>query len=311
MKPLPNALDFQCPDCEGALTSLSLCTHCGREFPHDEGTPILLPSKGKTITFSCGPDAFDPRQIPLGEFYRYPARSGQSHTGAYHLDRAHDDILSSLPANSLVIDIGCGGAQMGAWAVAKGLRYIGVDISKMRIHGWLQEHGGPDILCDAHTLPFRSQIADAVYTVAAWEHLAFPQVAAKEAARVLRPGGYHLGSVSFLEPWHDSSYFHMTPFGIYMNLSLAGLRPLFIWPEVAWPGFKAILAMGNKATQPFSAFGHVMNAYYLAPKVAQFIVSNRRLPRKNDLIGPRGLVTGAVAWIAQKPECAVKDGSRA
>jgi SAM-dependent methyltransferase len=298
----PDASLFQCPDCKSRLDNLDGCARCGRCFEQDNGTPVIMPTVRQNVEVSVEPAAFDPANIPKDEFFRYPPRSGQLRTGAYHLDKAHDEVLSGLRDQSIVLETGCGGAQMRTWATSRRLRYLGVDISKTRVHDWLQEHGGPDVLCDAHSLPFRDGTFDAVYAVATWEHLAYPQLAAMEAARVLKPGGMLLGSMSFLEPWHDSSYFHMTPFGVHMCLRLAGVKPLFIWPEAEWPGFKAILAMGNKATRPLGVLGRAMNYYYLAPKAAQFALRHRRMPTKNDLIDSIASVAGAVAWIAVKPD---------
>ncbi|MCF3972628.1 class I SAM-dependent methyltransferase [Paracoccus salsus] len=262
---------------------------------------MLFPTGSRRVSFDLPAGACDPSRLDVDAFYRYPKRHGQPRGGTYHLDRAHADVMADMRKDSLVIDLGCGGAQMREWVEGQGLRYLGTDVSKRRVHDWLQRHGGADILCDSHALPFRDGVADVLYSAAVWEHLAFPQLAAQEAARVLRPGGYHLGSASFLEPWHDSSYFHMTPFGIHMSLILAGLKPLYIWPETAWSGFVAIMQMGNKATKPLSFLGRIMNAWYLAPKAAQAALRNRRLPQPSDLILPRGIVSGAIAWIAQKP----------
>jgi len=290
-----------CPDCRAPLERLSHCPECEAHFDMDEGTPVLLPTQGREVRFRLPHGACNPSRLDIQAFYRYPPRHGQPRGETYHLDRAHADMMADLPKNSLVLDLGCGGAQMREWVRGQGLRYLGIDISRTRVHGWLQRHGGPDLLCDSHMLPFRDGVADVTYSVNVWEHLAFPQLAAQEAARVLRPGGYHLGSVSFLEPWHDASYFHMSPFGVHMTLSLAGLEPLHIWPETAWPGFTALLQMGNKATRPLSFLGRMMNAWYLAPKAAQAALRGRRWPRPEDLIVPRGTVAGAIAWIARKP----------
>lgn len=297
----PHSSLFACPDCSTYLTSLAHCAACGRDFGEELGTPLLFPETDRTITFKAPPSAFDPGRIPVETFFRYPSRSGQPKSGAYHLDRAHADVLEDLPGGSLMIEVGCGGGQMRKWTAERGLEYLGTDVSKERVHDWLREYGGADVLCDAHALPFRDGVADVVYSAAVWEHLAFPQLAAVEAARVLKPGGYHLGSASFLEPWHDSSYYHMSPFGIYMTLTLAGLQPVYIWPEVEWPGFKAILAMGNKVTRPLTWLGRMLNMWYLAPKAVQAAIRNRRMPVRGDLLHPRATVSGAIAWIARKP----------
>lgn len=293
-----------CPDCGAALDLPAACPGCGRAFAVSDGRPVLTPTRPRQVSFTLTPEATNPGAIPEAVVLRFPPAHGQPKGGTYHLDRAHDAILSALPEGALMVETGCGGGQMRGWAAARGLRYIGTDIATTRVHDWLQAHGGPDVLCDAHVLPLRDGVADAVYAAAVWEHLAFPAVAAAEAARVLRPGGWCLGSMSFLEPWHDESYAHMTPWGVHMTLRLAGLSPLFIWPEDGWSGFRAMLEMGNKATRPLRPLSALMNAWYRAPKAAQHRLRHRRPATPQDMIRPIATMAGAIAWIAQKPEAA-------
>jgi hypothetical protein len=55
------------------------------------------------------------------------------------------------------------------------------------------------------------------------EHLHSPWEAVREIARILRPGGWFVGSVAFLKPYHDS-YFHMTHKGVIRLLETYGLH---------------------------------------------------------------------------------------
>jgi SAM-dependent methyltransferase len=81
------------------------------------------------------------------------------------------------------------------------------------VFGWLQEFGGSDLLCDTHFLPFRDGHFDAVYTSVVTEHLACSMLAMQEFFRVLKPCGYYMGNCAFVEPWHDQSFFHLSPLG--------------------------------------------------------------------------------------------------
>src|SRR5206468_2817818 len=110
-----------------------------------------------------------------------------------------------------------------------GLEYVGTDLSRTRVHEWLRKFGGADLLCDSHFLPFRDGSFDAVYSVAVTEHLACPPLALQEIYRVLRPGGVYLGNCSFLEPWHDHSFFHVSPLGAGELLTQAGFTIEAIW----------------------------------------------------------------------------------
>lgn len=291
---------FACCDCGAALDTLDRCTGCGREFGRSEACPTLFCQRARVASWTVTPDMLTPDAIDAEAVFRFPPRSGQGRAGAYHLDLAHRDIFETLPPDSIVLEIGCGGGQMREWVQARGLRYVGTDVSRDRVFDWLAAHGGPDVLCDAHAMPLRDNSVDAVYAAAVWEHLAFPQLAASEAARVLKPGGYFLGSASFLEPWHDESYYHMSPNGTHATLRLAGLEIAHIWPEVKWPGFVAMLEMGNRATRPIRWLGWLMNAAYLLPKQAKVFLQTRRWPDRDALFETRARMAGAIAWIARK-----------
>jgi ubiquinone/menaquinone biosynthesis C-methylase UbiE len=168
------------------------------------------------------------------------------------------------------------------------------------VHKWLQKHGGPDCLCDAHFLPFADQSFNLIYSVAVYEHLACPQLAAQEAYRVLKPGGYFLGNVSFLEPWHDDSFYHMTPFGVMELLLQAGFEIVSIWPGRGYSGYYATASMGSRFTKAFRFFGQGMYfVYRLEHRLKSFLRRNRVQPLA-DLMN-KAKVAGATDWIAKRP----------
>jgi SAM-dependent methyltransferase/uncharacterized protein YbaR (Trm112 family) len=290
-----------CPDCKAPLRSLSGCDECKAIFQSSEDTPSLFPQNAvRTVSFEFTPE----RSTAGSAFHRalaFPSRRGAGgKADPYHLDLAHLDIINSLPKSSTILEIGCGGGQMRDWINKKNHHYIGTDISKNRVYSFLKAHGGPDILCDAHFLPFCDQKFDLVYTAAVTEHLACPYLAAQEIARVLKPGGYYLGNVSFLEPWHDDSYFHMSPLGVYENLTQAGFVANHIWPGQGYSGFHAIMNMGNKITKPITFLGDfVYFAYRIGNRIRN--LAKGRPDWSVDRIEDSARVAGATDWIAQKP----------
>ena len=213
---------------------------------------------------------------------------------------AHLDVLKRLSPGSRVLEIGCGGGQMRSFVESEGLCYVGVDISKTRVHEHLQVHGGPDLLCDSHFLPFTDRTFDLVYSAAVTEHLACPHLVAQEIARVLKPGGYYLGNVSFLEPWHDDSFFHMSPLGVFELLSQADFDVIHIWPGKGYSGFRAILSMGNKATRPFSFLGDVMHFIYNTGNRLRNLVKRDLKNDSSRGIADAARVAGATDWIARR-----------
>jgi SAM-dependent methyltransferase len=77
-----------------------------------------------------------------------------------------------------------------------------------------------DLVADAHALPFAAGSFDFVFSLAVFEHLHSPWLAAKEIARVLRPGGSCYTLAAFQQPLHGYP-------DHYFNATESGLRRLF------------------------------------------------------------------------------------
>jgi SAM-dependent methyltransferase len=209
------------------------------------------------------------------------------------------EALRALAPGSTVLEIGCGGGQNRKFIQGLGHQYIGTDVSKTRVFDWLQAFGGPDFLCDAHFLPFEEQTFDAVYCTAVFEHLASPPIAALEVHRVLKPGGVFLGNVSFLEPWHDNSYTHMSPLGVLRLLDGAGFEIQAIWPEEGSSGFHAMprSSRGLKLMKPLGAVMH--GVYMLEAELKRLL--RRTNPTEAEVLARQAVITCAVFWQARRP----------
>lgn len=77
-----------------------------------------------------------------------------------------------------------------------------------------------DVAGDAHHLPFRDNVFEAVVSFNTFEHLDNPQAAAREAFRVLKPGGRLLVQSAFVQPLHEEPYH-------YYDATEYGLRQWF------------------------------------------------------------------------------------
>jgi SAM-dependent methyltransferase len=133
-----------------------------------------------------------------------------------------------------MLDLGCGtGASRPLFEALTGLSYLGVD------------HAGdaPDVLVDAHALPFKDKSFDFAVCIAVLEHLEVPEIAMSEACRVLKPGATLIGTGAFLEPFHLNSYEHMTHLGVYRTLRDAGFEVIAIAPNREWSALRALAEM--------------------------------------------------------------------
>jgi SAM-dependent methyltransferase len=129
-----------------------------------------------------------------------------------------------------VLEVGCGAGQCTRWLAGHGARAVGLDLSL----GMLRAGGGGArfVQADARRLPF----ADASFDLACSAYGAVPFVAdpdriMREVARVLRPGGRWVFSVTHPVRWAfpddpgaaglvaDRPYFDRTP---YVELDAAG-----------------------------------------------------------------------------------------
>ena len=290
-----------CPSCRSPLASLGGCSACGAQFREESGTPALFPPpRRRKVEFEFGHDRSTVPQALLESWLSYPPLCRPRRKLPHHLDGHHADVLESLKGGASVLEVGCGGGQMRPWLDGLGHTYVGTDISKARVDTGLRELGGPDFLSDAHFLPLRDGVFDAVYSAAATEHFACPHLAAQEAARVLRPGGYYLGNVAFLEPWHDSSFFHMSPLGVIELLTQASFEILHVWPGRGWSGYCALMAMGNRLTQALSFAGS--GTYLLFRSWSRFANFTKRLLGREverEILAD-AKVAGAIAWIARR-----------
>ncbi len=121
-------------------------------------------------------------------------------------------------SGGVVLDHCCGENTIEAEAKHFGYEWIGFD------------HAGDlaTVKGDAHNLPFDDNSFDIVWSDAVLEHVYDPWKVVQEIKRVLKPNGFYIGSVAFMEPYHGHSYFHMSPRGLYYLLNKNGFEVKYI-----------------------------------------------------------------------------------
>lgn len=80
----------------------------------------------------------------------------------------------------------------------------------------IDERANPDVVADAHQLPFENESFDCVVCKEVLEHVQKPDVVISEMKRVLKPGGKLVLSTRFLFPIHEAphDYWRFTRFNL-------------------------------------------------------------------------------------------------
>ena len=111
-------------------------------------------------------------------------------------------ILDAVEAGARCLDVGCGaGTSYAPRIVAKGARYVGVDVSPNAVAAARAAGLDTRVIADAGELPFEDESFDVVTCIEVLEHLLRPDHAVAEALRVLRPGGRLVVSTPNVAYW--------------------------------------------------------------------------------------------------------------
>jgi SAM-dependent methyltransferase len=148
---------------------------------------------------------------PVGDLRSYWTRTGSRE----RVTQIVEPIVRDM--TGLVLDIGGGRRAQHDRAWNASVRRLRLDISMTH---------RPDVLGDAHALPFADGSFDGAVLIETLEHLPAPWIALEEIRRVLRDGGRLVGSVAFVYQIHGD------PHDFYRYTS-EGLRHLLrTWDDV-------------------------------------------------------------------------------
>lgn len=288
-----------CPGCGQKMQKEAAgakCTRCNVLYPLDgSGQLDLRLQKPKTeeVKFTLGvatlPDSFEFTPLQANPM---PALDLASLNVPWHLTRT---LVSHFPKakaeDALMLDLGCGDGVHRQVAEAFGFEWVGLDyvLPEAPIRG------------DGHALPFENGSFEFILSIAVLEHIQFPFVMMQEAFRCLQPGGVLIGTVSFMEPFHNDSFYHHSHLATYNTLQNAGFDVSVVSPAKEWQALHAIGAMALFRMAP-----SWLSRLLVAPLQAlhrlwwwlgyAFTRSERASERYRQLS-----TSGAFTFIAQKP----------
>lgn len=290
-----------CPACRAGLEDVAAglrCTACGAVYPPAPGGGPDLRLRGevtRSLEFPLGTPPLREEEmecVPL-EANPAPAVELGGVPVPRHLTR---EMISWFPRprspESLALDLGCGDLVHREIVERAGFVYAGIDYSSPRA----------PILGDAHALPLADDSIEFILSVAVLEHLRWPFVAMREAFRVMRPGGTFIGTVAFLEPFHENSHYHHTHLGTINSLRYGGFEVVEVAPSAEWTVLVAQASMGLFPRVP----APVAKALVYPLEILQRILWSAGSLLKPDPARRSRTrnTTGAFAFIARKPDAA-------
>ena len=234
---------LRCPYCKIApivSEQGANCERCGYFFERTDSGALdmrINHPKKYTLDFDLFPDGRpndDIEFLPLVE-NRTPKVDFAECRVPFRLTK---EIMSYFPRarnkESLMLDLGCGDTAHKEVCETAGFKYVGLDYRSSEAN----------LLGDAHALPFEDASFDFVLSIAVLHYLRYPFVAIREIHRVLKPKGFFIGTVAFLEPFTDSSSYQYTHLGTYSMLKFGGFNIYKIAPSDNWSVLTAVARMG-------------------------------------------------------------------
>ena len=162
--------------------------------------------------------------------YSVPNDHSRQVVSEYYIDRVfaeHDGIRT-------VLDLGCGsGNSIDIFRKKnESIRWIGLDIESSPEVDTRTRTDAEFHTYDGTNIPFDDDYFDLIYCNHVFEHVRNPHALLREVHRVLKKGGFFIGSTSQLEPYHSHSLWNYTVYGFVELLNEARLPVVEIRPGI-------------------------------------------------------------------------------
>lgn len=286
-----------CGEALGDFLCAPQCTSCGLEYQYTAAGALDLRLKKPRkygLEFKLGVPhigASDLQIEPLRANSK-PEVDFANMSVPHHMTR---ELMSYFPKakapDSLMLDLGCGDAVHRGLGEAAGFEWVGADYA---------ESSKASVLADAHALPFKDNTFEFILSVAALQLFRYPFVMMREVHRVLKPDGVFLGTVAFLEPFHDDGFYHHTHLGTINSLVYGGFTVEKLAPSEEWSALTAQASMALFPGMPRFMSRSIVYPVQLLHKlwwqVGSLVTRN---PNAANDIRIRN-TTGAFAFVASK-----------
>ena len=148
-----------------------------------------------------------------------------------------------------VLDLGCGtGNSQNLFKSKKvNIEWVGLDIENSPEVAARTTQSDDFYTYDGVTIPFKENYFDLIYSNQVLEHVRQPEKLLADVYRVLKPGGYFIGSTSQFEPYHSYSFWNYSPYGLTVLLEEVKFEVIELRPSI--DGLTLIIrhGLGNPA----------------------------------------------------------------
>jgi len=137
-------------------------------------------------------------------------------------------------ASMRLLDLGCGaGNSFDVFCkLYANIEWIGMDIAESPEVNCRTRDDATFMTYDGVNIPLDDTSMDIIYSHQVFEHARRPSELIPQAFRVLKPGGWLIGSTSHLEPYHSRSHWNFTPYGFINLLAEAGFSDIRVRPGI-------------------------------------------------------------------------------
>jgi len=174
------------------------------------------------------------------------------------------DLIESLDAKSLVLDVGCGPGRVLGFLARRGVPCIGLDRSRISVGLAAERYNCPCVVGDNLRIPVADGSADVVISDGVIHHTEDPRAAFFENCRILKPGGRMYLAVYKPAGRYPLLYkFPGTP--IRYGVRHSWTRPLVFFAQVA---YFAIHFLRSRGKRTWAGARNLFFDYFVTPRVA-------------------------------------------
>ncbi len=154
-------------------------------------------------------------------------RSKIQDVGRWYVNRFVENVATSLPTGSSILDAGAGESIYKKFFSHCNYKAIDLAVGESR---W--NYANLDYVGFLHEMPIENEMFDAVLCTQVLEHLEWPRESVKEMHRVIKPGGKLYMTVPMAQNEHQVPYdfFRYTSYGLESICKHAGFNDIKITP---------------------------------------------------------------------------------